>query len=78
MRQMAGQKKVVNRWREMESKVADITELTSLAGEDDSLKAEIESEIEEIASHLDELELEMAFSGEYDARNAILAIHAGA
>jgi peptide chain release factor 2 len=31
-----------------------------------------------VASRLDELEFQLAFSGEYDDRNAILAIHAGA
>jgi len=80
MRQLGEQKKIVLRWRELEKKVADIAELTVLAseGEDTSLEAEIQSEIEKVASRLDELELEMAFSGEYDAKNAILAIHAGA
>ncbi|MCL0057471.1 peptide chain release factor 2 [Dehalococcoidales bacterium] len=78
MRLLSEQKKVVERWREVERKVADITELISLAEEDASLKEEIQSEIEKVASHLDELELEIAFSSEYDARNAILAIHAGA
>ncbi|MBA7565700.1 Peptide chain release factor 2 [subsurface metagenome] len=69
---------MVGQWRGLEKKTADITELISLAEEDTSLQAEIQSEIEAIASRLDELELEMAFSSEYDARNAILAIHAGA
>jgi len=80
MRQLSEQTKVVNRWRGLEKKLADIAELISLAlGEEDaSLKEEIQSEIEAIASRLDELELEEAFSGEYDARSAILAIHAGA
>jgi peptide chain release factor 2 len=80
MRRLAGQKKVVWRWRETEKKVAEITELIALvsAEEDTSLEAEIQSEVEQVASHLDELELEMAFSGEYDDRNAIVAIHAGA
>ena len=80
LRRLAEQKRVVQRWRELEKQVADITELISLASaeEDTSLEAEIRSEIEEVTSHLDELELERAFSGEYDARNAILAIHAGA
>jgi peptide chain release factor 2 len=78
MRQLSRQKEVVNRWREVERRVADIAELFSLAEEDDSLKLEIESEVEGIASRLDELELEVAFSDEYDDRNAILAIHAGA
>ncbi len=75
---MAEQTKVVQRWREMEKKVADIAELTSLAEEDTSLETEIQSEIEPVATRLDEMELETAFSSEYDARNAILTIHAGA
>ena len=78
MRQLSEAQRMVQQWRGLEKKVADITELISLAEEDTSLQEEIQSEIEAIASHLDELELEMAFSSEYDARNAILAIHAGA
>ncbi len=80
MRHLAEQKRVVQRWRELEKRVADIAELVSLATEEEetSLNAEIQSEVEKVASHLDELELEAAFSSEYDARNAILAIHAGA
>ncbi len=78
MRQLAEQKKVVERWRGLEKKVADIAEGLPLVEEEPSFREEIESEIEAVASHLDELELEMAFSSEYDARNAILAIHAGA
>ncbi len=76
MRQLAEQKKVVERWRGMEKQASDIAELISLG--DSSLEAEIQSEVEKLASQLDELELERAFSGEYDARNAILSIHAGA
>jgi peptide chain release factor 2 len=72
------QKKVVNRWREVEKKVADMAELASLAEGDTPLRLDIESEIDKMSSHLDELELEMAFSNEYDDRNAIMAIHAGA
>jgi len=70
----------VQQWRELEKKVADIAELITLASEEEDalFEAEIQSEIETVASRLDELELEMAFSGVYDARNAILAIHAGA
>ena len=71
-------KKVVERWRELEKKIADLIELVSLAGDDASLTAEIESEVEELTSYLDKLELEVAFTSEYDARSAILAIHAGA
>jgi peptide chain release factor 2 len=76
MRQLAEGKKVVERWRGMEARAAEVAELISL--EDESLRADIEAEVEKLASQLDEMELEAAFSGEYDARNAILAIHAGA
>jgi len=76
MRQLAEQEKVVNRWREVEKRAAEVAELISLG--DSSLEAEIQSEVDKLASRLDELELEAAFSGEYDARNAILSIHAGA
>jgi peptide chain release factor 2 len=78
MRQLSEAQKMVQQWRRLEKKAADITELISLAEEDASLQIEIQSEIDKEASHLDELELEMAFSSEYDARNAILTIHAGA
>jgi len=78
MRQLAEQKKIVEIWRGLEKTVADITELISLAEDDDSLWAEIESEINEVASQLDELELAAAFTSEYDVRNAILTLHAGA
>ena len=78
MRQLAEHKKVVERWRGLEKKVADIAESLPLAEEEASFQEEIEAEIEDVALQLDELELEMAFSSEYDARNAILTIHAGA
>ena len=78
MRLLSEQKKVVQRWRGLERRVTDIAELISLAEDDASLRVEIQSEIDKVSSRLDELDLEMAFSSEYDARNAILAIHAGA
>jgi peptide chain release factor 2 len=76
MRQLAEQRKVVERWRGLEKRAADAAELISLG--DSSLEAEISSEVDKLASLLDAMELERAFSGEYDARNAILSIHAGA
>jgi len=78
MRQLAEQKKVVERWRGLEKKVADIAEAMPLAEEEASFQEEIESEVEAVGSRLDETELEMAFSSEHDAMSAILAIHAGA
>ncbi len=78
MQLLSERRKVVDRWREVEKKVADLTELVSLAEEDAALAAEIESEIAGVSSRLDKMELEAAFTSEYDARNAILGIHAGA
>jgi len=78
MRQLAELKKIVQPWRELEKKLADMAELSPLAEEDAGLLAELLAEMETAASHLDELEIGTAFRGEYDARNAILAIHAGA
>ncbi len=80
MRRLAGHRKAVERWRGLEKKASDTAELVTLAREenDEALLAEAESDVEEMASLLDKLELELAFSGEYDAHNALLGIHAGA
>lgn len=78
MRRLAEHKKVIEKWRGLEKKVADVAESLPLAEEDALFREEVGSEIETVASDLDSLELETAFSSEYDARNAILAIHAGA
>ena len=69
---------MVQRWRDLEKRLTDIAELIPLSEGDASLQTEIQSEMEEVASSLEELEFQMAFSSEYDDRNAILAIHAGA
>jgi peptide chain release factor 2 len=76
MLKLAEQKRVVERWRGTEKQASDIAELVSLG--DSSLEAEIRTEVDKLASRLDDMELEAAFSGRYDSRNAILSIHAGA
>jgi peptide chain release factor 2 len=78
MRQLAEYRKAVLQWRELEEKASDIAELLDLAVEDTSMQEEIKSELEQLSTTLDELEFQLAFDSEYDARNAILAIHAGA
>jgi len=80
MRRLAEAKRAVERWRGLETRLNDISELVSLEPEevDTALVSEIQSEVAEVASRLEELELEMAFTGEYDSRSAILAVHAGA
>jgi len=80
MRRLAAQKRMVEQWRSLEKKTSDIAELINLATEeaDTSFTEEIRNDIASITEMLDKLELELAFSGEYDSRNAILEIHAGA
>jgi peptide chain release factor 2 len=80
MRRLAAEKRVVDQWRGLEKELSDIGELVTLIEEeaDTSLNAEIQSRLDKITTHLDELELEMAFTSEYDSRNALLAVHAGA
>ena len=78
MRRLAEQKKTVEQWRGMEKRVADLAELAHLTEEDESLQVEIQSETEKAEAALDKLEFQLAFSGEYDGRNAILTVHAGA
>ncbi len=80
MRRLAEQKRTVEQWRSLEKKSSEIAELINLATEeaDTSFANEIHAEMEKLAEFLDKLELELAFSGEYDSRNAILALHSGA
>jgi peptide chain release factor 2 len=80
MRRLAAQKRTVEQWRSLEKQTADIAELIKLAAEeaDSSFSEEISTDIGNLTELLDKLELELAFGGEYDSRNAILQIHAGA
>jgi peptide chain release factor 2 len=80
MRRLAEERRVVERWRRLEAKAGEIADFIDLVVEesDEALEEEIRADVEQLASRLDALELELAFRSEYDARNAILAIHAGA
>jgi len=80
MRELRGKKNLVDAWRELEKKVADLHEMVVLAiGEEDySLKEEIQLELEKLGSRFEQLESQQLFAGDYDSRNAMLALHAGA
>ncbi len=63
----------------LEHEVADLLELIDLAtGEDAGTLADVEHEVRTLGESIDRLELTTLLSGEHDARNAILSIHAGA
>ena len=80
MRQLGVAKDLVQTWRQLDKKVADLIDMTTLAidEKDQSLAEEIQRETEEIRSKFDELETRLILSEEYDSRDAILTIHAGA
>jgi peptide chain release factor 2 len=70
----------IETWRGLEGRVGEAKELAALAeSEDDaSMTDEVSTEVDAIEAELDRLELELTFSGPYDDRDAIVAIHAGA
>jgi peptide chain release factor 2 len=80
MRRLGVEKNLVNAWRGLEKKAADLREMIVLAiGEEDySLKEEIQLELEKLSSRFEQLESQQLFTGDYDSRNAMLALHAGA
>ncbi|MCK9519408.1 MAG: peptide chain release factor 2 [Dehalococcoidia bacterium] len=80
MQQLAATRDHVETWRGLERRSTDLAELLELAIEesDQSIAASASAELEAIESELEKLEFQLELSGEYDNRNAILAIHAGA
>jgi peptide chain release factor 2 len=80
MRRLADNRRTAGKWRKVENQLNDINELISLAEEenDSALAVEVQAEVEQTGKTLEEMEFELAFSGRYDSRNAIISIHAGA
>jgi len=80
MRELRDKKSLVTAWRELEKKAADLLEMIVLAiGEEDySLKEEIQLELKKLNTRFEQLESQQLFTGDYDSRNAMLALHAGA
>ena len=80
MRNLTRQRNLVDAWRDLEKKATDLQEMTVLAieEEDSSLKEEIQLELKKLSSRFEQLESQQLFTGDYDNRNAMLALHAGA
>jgi peptide chain release factor 2 len=80
MKRIAQLRARVDTWRGLETRVSDAIELLELAAADDdeATAGDIARDADGVESELDDLEFELTFSGEYDDRNAILAVHAGA
>lgn len=80
MRRLKATEDIVETWGQLEKKVTELRDMATLAIEenDQSLQGEMQRERDKIVSQLDELEDRLMLSDEYDPRDAILALHAGA
>jgi peptide chain release factor 2 len=80
MRQLSALKEQTQNWRKLEQRVKDLTELVdiSLQEEDLSMEQEVRTEVDKITAEVEKLDFLLLLGGEYDTRNAIVALHAGA
>lgn len=70
----------VEKYEKLESLYEDTLVLIEMANEenDESMLSDVKEAVEEIKSTLETMTLDTLLSGEYDANNAILSLHAGA
>ena len=66
----------ISGWEDLSRKTNDALELAEM--DDEAMREELESEIQEIEKECDKKEISTLLSGKFDRGNAILAIHAGA
>jgi len=80
MKRIASMRARIDTWRGLERRVGDLRELAELAAAEDdaATAADIERDAAAIEAQLEELEFNLTFSGPYDDRSAIVAVHAGA
>jgi peptide chain release factor 2 len=65
-------------FRGLESDVADLDDLAEMAAEDEEMASELDDQLGSVERRLAELEEARLFSGEYDAGDAVVTVHAGA
>jgi len=80
MRRISDIREQADTWRGVEAKLGELLELLDLAvtESDQELGQAVATDVSVLTASIDEMELGLALSGEYDRRDAILAIHAGA
>jgi peptide chain release factor 2 len=64
-------------FRELESGLDDLEALEELAAEDPSIAGEVSEQHDELEARLAQLEEARLFSGQYDAGDAVVSVHAG-
>jgi len=80
MRRLASLKEAVDTWRGLEREASSLLELVDLALKegDASLGEGLQEEVRRLEEEVRRRETRLALSGEYDERDAILSVHAGA
>ncbi|HOG47041.1 MAG TPA: peptide chain release factor 2 [Anaerolineae bacterium] len=80
MQELASLKDGIEGWQALARRVREARELAELASadEDPTLAEQLAGEMQAIRVELGQREFELLLSGEYDERDALLAIHAGA
>lgn len=80
MKSLARLKGEVEVWQALEDQAASTDELLTMAIEenDNSLLGTFVDEVADVTKKLEDLEFRLVLSGEFDPRNAIVAMHAGA
>ena len=80
MRDLTALRAPVEQYNDLKQRHGDIAVLWDLGMEenDDSVQPELETMIMELEHDIEQLQLSLMLSGEYDANNAILTLHAGA
>jgi len=76
MKNLAGLREEVKSWHDTGKHLKDLSELAELG--DESLRSELEAEIDKLERELEHRSFRAMLSGRYDHDSAILAIHAGA
>ncbi len=78
--QLSELRKEHDAWSLLRVDVDDVIDLLTMAEEegDDSITQDVEHRLSELEQRYLEMEFALLFSGEHDAKNAIVAVHAGA
>jgi len=80
MRQIGGLRDIIATWHELSKSTSDLDDVitVALSENDESLKADIQQELDKLTQQFDQIEIQLMLDGPYDSRDAIMAIHAGA
>ncbi|MHB8830586.1 MAG: peptide chain release factor 2 [Patescibacteria group bacterium] len=80
MQKMSDLKKEYDQWSGLRAEVLELDELVELSAKekDQTFESEATKKLEELEKKFSQIEFAMMFSGEHDASNAVVSIHAGA